>query len=248
MSISTVIDMPVAETISGKLVTVNWIDVSHQLHQTGYAAIHRLLTPDECAAIRGLYDRPHGYRKTVVMERFRFGRGEYKYFDYPLPEVVQTIRSEVYPNLVPVANTWMQQLRIQKIFPQTHEQLINECHDQGQRKPTPLILKYGEGGFNTLHQDLYGEVYFPLQTVILLSEPDTDFTGGEFVLTQQNPRAQSKAIVLRPRMGDMIIFTTNFRPVASRSGFYRAAMRHGVSEVTSGERYTLGIIFHDAMN
>jgi uncharacterized protein len=234
--------------VGERLATVDWNAVSHQLQGTGYATVNRCLTPDQCAVMRELYEQPHGYRKTVVMERFRFGRGEYKYFDYPLPGVVQTIRSEVYPRLVPVANTWMEQLRIQKRFPQTLHELIDECHHQGQRKPTPLILTYRQGGFNTLHQDLYGEVYFPLQAVILLSEPDTDFTGGEFVLTQQNLRAQSKAIVLRPRIGDMVIFTTNFRPVASRSGFYRAAMKHGVSEVTSGERYTLGIIFHDALN
>ena len=248
MSTSTFIDVPVAKTISERLRSANWNEISHQLHDGGYATLTELLTPEQCAFMRGLYDQPHGYRKTVVMERFRFGRGEYRYFDYPLPEVVQTIRGEVYSRLVPVANTWMQQLRIQKSFPQSHEELIHECNDQGQRKPTPLILKYGKGGFNTLHQDLYGEVYFPLQAVILLSDPDAGFTGGEFVLTQQNPRAQSKAIVLRPRMGDMIIFTTNFRPVAGRSGFYRAAMRHGISEVTSGERYTLGIIFHDALS
>lgn len=248
MSIGTLTESPAADMISERLARADWNHVSHQLHNTGYATISQLLTPEQCAFMRELYDQPLGYRKTVVMERFRFGRGEYKYFDYPLPDLVHTIRREVYPRLVGVANTWMQQLKIQKSFPEAHEDLVRECHDHGQRKPTPLILKYGERGFNTLHQDLYGDVYFPLQAVILLSDRDTDFTGGEFVLTQQNPRAQSKAIVLRPGIGDMIIFTTNFRPVAGRNGFYRAAMKHGVSEVTSGERYTLGIIFHDALS
>lgn len=248
MSSDTLTPGHAAEAIRARLGATNWNDVSSQLHATGYATVDQVLTPDQCASVRRLYDQPDGYRKTVVMERFRFGQGEYKYFDYPLPEIVHTIRMEVYPRLVGVANTWMEQLKVQTSFPEAHEDLIRECSDHGQRKPTPLILKYGEGGFNTLHQDLYGDVYFPMQAVILLSDPDIDFTGGEFVLTQQNPRAQSKAVVLKPRIGTMIIFTTNFRPVASRNGFYRAAMRHGVSEVRSGERYTLGIIFHDALS
>ncbi len=180
------------------------------------------------------------------MERHRFGLGEYKYFDHPLPPIVQVVREEVYPYLAPIANDWMRSLRIDQRFPATFIEFRELCHANGQQKPTPLILKYGIGGFNTLHQDLYGDVYFPMQLAFFLNEPDEDYTGGEFVLTQQMPRAQSKAVVLKPSKGDMIIFTTNFRPVRGSQGFYRANMRHGVSEVLSGERHTLGVIFHDA--
>ena len=182
------------------------------------------------------------------MERHRFGLGEYKYFDYPLPDIIQTIRENIYPQLVPIANQWMEMLKIDKQFPDTFQELQAECHSNQQSKPTALLLKYGKGGFNTLHQDLYGEVYFPIQTAFLLNEPDIDFTGGEFVLTQQVPRAQSKAIILTPGIGDMIIFTTNFRPAKGKKGYYRINMKHGVSEVHSGERHTAGVIFHDALN
>jgi hypothetical protein len=180
------------------------------------------------------------------MERYRFGLGEYKYFNYPLPTIIQTLRETIYPKLSPIANLWMKVLNIDKLFPETFEELQSLCHQNNQRKPTPLILKYGKGGFNTLHQDLYGEVYFPIQTVLFLNEPDEDYTGGEFVLTQQTPRAQSKAIVLKPKKGDMLVFTTNFRPIKGARGYYRVNMKHGVSEVISGERHTLGIIFHEA--
>ena len=182
------------------------------------------------------------------MERHRFGLGEYKYFQYPLPELLQNLRTELYPYLVPVANQWMEALKMGKTFPVTHSALLEECARHGQLKPTPLILKYGKGGFNTLHQDLYGEVYFPLQCVLFLNEPGIDYTGGEFVLTQQTPRAQSRAIVLTPKKGDMLIFTTSFRPVQGSRGYYRATIKHGVSEVLRGERHTLGIIFHDAVS
>lgn len=194
------------------------------------------------------YNDPGTYRKTVVMERHRFGLGEYKYFDYPLPELVQSVREEFYPKLAPIANEWMRQLRIDKQFPDSFDGLQNLCRDNNQTRPTPLILKYGSGGYNTLHQDLYGEVYFPIQLAFFLNERDEDYTGGEFVLTEQIPRAQSKAIVLRPRKGDMIIFTTNFRPVKGSKGYYRVNMKHGVSEILSGERHTLGVIFHDALS
>jgi len=182
------------------------------------------------------------------MERYRFGLGEYKNFDYPLPDLVQLIRENIYPKLVPIANFWMDSLKINKQFPFDFHRLQSECYANNQMKPTALILKYGKGGFNTLHQDLYGEVYFPLQVALFLNEPETDYTGGEFVITQQTPRAQSKAIVLKPRRGDMLIFTTNFRPVKGTKGYYRVNMKHGVSELHSGERYTLGIIFHDALS
>jgi hypothetical protein len=215
------------------------------MHEKGYAFVSRMLPNEYCDEFIRNYDH-FNYRKTVVMERHRFGLGEYKYFDYPLPEFVQAVREEVYPNLAPIANTWAEQLRMDVRFPATFGGLQKLCRENGQTKPTPLILKYGKGGFNTLHQDLYGEVYFPMQLAFFLSEPDKDYTGGEFVLIEQIPRAQSKAIVLKPQKGDMIIFTTNFRPVKGSRGYYRAAMRHGVSEVHSGERHTLGVIFHDA--
>lgn len=225
--------------------TVEWNGVAEQMDARGFALVPRLLSREICDEMIANYDKGN-YRKTVVMERHRFGLGEYKYFDYPLPELVQTAREEIYPHLAVIANRWAEQLRIDVRYPLDFADFQAECRANGQLKPTPLILKYGKGGFNTLHQDLYGEVYFPMQAAFFLSEPEEDCTGGEFVLTEQVPRAQSKAIVLRPRRGDMIVFTTNHRPVRGSKGFYRANMRHGVSEVTSGTRHTLGVIFHDA--
>jgi hypothetical protein len=192
------------------------------------------------------YDSPGLYRKTITMERYRFGKGEYKYFSYPLPPLIQSIRETVYPRLVPVANAWMKALNDPRVFPGELTGLLSQCRDYAQDKPTVLILQYGEGGHNTLHQDLYGEVFFPMQLVLFLDEPGKDYTGGEFVLVQQTPRAQSKVMVLTPRQGDMLIFTTNFRPVKGTRGYYRVNMKHGVSPVHSGSRHTLGVIFHDA--
>jgi hypothetical protein len=188
------------------------------------------------------------YRKTVVMERHRFGAGEYKYFDYPLPSILETFRTFVYARLSPVANAWMNALHIDQQFPPTHAELLKRCREHNQHRPTVLILKYGSGGYNTLHQDLYGDVYFPLQAVLFLNEPGEDYEGGEFVMVQQTPRAQSKAIVLQPRRGDVLMFTTNFRPVKGSKGYFRANMKHGVSAVHAGKRHTLGIIFHDAVS
>jgi hypothetical protein len=180
------------------------------------------------------------------MERYRFGLGEYKYYQYPLPGLIQQLREGVYPKLAPIANNWMRVLNIDQHFPESLAQLLELCHAQNQTRPTPLILKYGKGGYNTLHQDLYGEVYFPMQIVLFLNEPDEDYKGGEFVMIEQSPRTQSKAIVLKPGKGDMLIFTTNFRPVKGSKGYYRVNMKHGVSELAEGKRYTAGIIFHDA--
>ena len=227
--------------------TVDWKDVADQMNGKGFALVPQLLSRKMCDELIANYALGN-YRKTVVMERHRFGLGEYKYFDYPLPEIVQTAREEIYPHLAVIANQWAAQLRMDIRYPSLFWGFQAECRANGQLEPTPLILKYGRGGFNTLHQDLYGEVYFPMQAAFFLNEPDEDYTGGEFVLTEQVPRAQSKAIVLRPQRGDMIIFTTNFRPLRGSKGFYRANMRHGVSEVTSGERHTLGVIFHDAIS
>lgn len=180
------------------------------------------------------------------MERYRFGKGEYKYFAYPLPPQVAKIRTAYYPQLALLANRWMKALGLETEYPSTHSQFIDQCHSANQRKPTPLILRYEAGGFNTLHQDLYGEVYFPFQVVIVLTENGREHTGGELVFTDQLPRAQSKASVLSPAKGDAVIFTTNYRPVKGTKGHYRARMKHGISEVISGTRYACGTIFHDA--
>jgi hypothetical protein len=236
------------EDVIEKIRQIEWQKKTNELHSKGYAAVSGFLAKPQCQQLIDSYNAPSGYRKTVVMERYRFGLGEYKYFDYPLPSLIQTLREHIYPYLAPVANQWMNLLNIEKQFPSTLQALQAECHANQQLKPTALILKYGQGGFNTLHQDLYGDVYFPLQAAIFLNDPEIDFSGGEFVLTQQIPRAQSKAMVLKPKQGDMVIFTTNFRPVRGARGYYRASMRHGVSEVSSGNRHTLGVIFHDAVS
>jgi len=236
------------ESLKSKITATDWESVAESMNDKGYAILPKILTEVQCEKLMKAYDHNDLYRKTVTMERYRFGLGEYKYFDYPLPKIVQILRGTIYPKLSSIANIWMKVLKLEKSFPQTFEELQLRCHQNNQQKPTPLILKYGKGGFNTLHQDLYGDVYFPMQSVILLNESDQDFIGGEFVLTQQTPRAQSKVIVLKPKKGDMLIFTTNFRPIKGIKGYYRANMKHGVSEVIRGERYALGIIFHEAMN
>lgn len=238
---------PPAETsITTRVENYPWSTVTEHLHNQGYALLPQLLTSEECNGLKASYSHQHLYRKTIVMERYRFGLGEYKYFNYPLPSILQTLRETIYSKLAPIANTWMKVLNMGTTFPDTHAELLAQCQANQQVKATVLILKYGKGGYNTLHQDLYGDVYFPLQCVLFLTEPTEEYTGGEFVLTQQTPRAQSKAIVLQPKKGDILVFTTNFRPVKGSKGYYRAAMKHGVSEIHSGERCTLGIIFHDA--
>ncbi|WP_353719699.1 2OG-Fe(II) oxygenase [Dyadobacter sp. 676] len=227
---------------------LDWTSVRENLHQRGYAQLRQLLNAQECDDLIEQYENPVHYRKTIVMERYRFGSGEYKYFSYPLPSIIRQIRENVYPRLVPVANQWMHVLNQKQSYPARFQDFQDLCHAAGQTKPTVLILKYGQGGHNTLHQDLYGELFFPIQMVLFLNEPDRDYTGGEFVITEQIPRAQSKAIVLKPRKGDALLFTTNFRPVKGTKGYYRVNMKHGVSEVHHGRRYTLGIIFHDALS
>ena len=234
--------------LSDRLQRLDTVTLNNQMDRDGYALLPGLLTPETCDELRALYDRQDGYRKTVNMERYRFGKGEYKYFSYPLPGIIAALREQLYPLLAPVANNWMQALQIPKQFPARLEALREECIAAGQDKPTVLILKYGPGGFNTLHQDLYGDIYFPMQLVLCLSEPGDEYEGGEFVLTQQVPRAQSKAMVLRPRKGDALVFTTSFRPEQGSRGYYRVHMKHGISAVTSGIRYALGIIFHDALS
>lgn len=225
-----------------------WPKISSQLDKKGNVLLPGLIEATTCDKWIRDYSDESSYRKTVIMERHRFGRGEYKYFDYPLPQSIDSIRSAIYPHLSTFANRWMRQLNMDQHYPADHQTFLQSCHEQGQRKATPLILKYGEGGFNTLHQDLYGAVYFPLQVVIFLSDYGKDHQGGEFVMTEQVPRAQSKAMVVCPSKGDALIFSTNFRPVRGQRGYYRVQIRHGVSEVSSGNRYTLGIIFHDALS
>ncbi|GLU52220.1 2OG-Fe(II) oxygenase [Dyadobacter frigoris] len=230
------------------LETIDWDTVTEKMHETGYCLLPKIVNDDACNQLIQDYGKAAFYRKTILMERYRFGLGEYKYFQYPLPELIQSIREGIYPKLALIANKWMQVLHIDKTFPDSFSELQKLCHDNNQTKPTVLILKYGKGGFNTLHQDLYGEIFFPMQLVLFLNEPEVDYKGGEFVLIQQTLRAQSKAIVLKPKKGDILIFTTNYRPVKGSKGYYRANMKHGVSEVHEGNRCTLGIIFHDALS
>ena len=236
------------KTIIERLEEKDWDKTADDLHTRGYALLPKVLSPAECTGLIDAYEAPAVYRKTIQMERYRFGEGAYKYFRYPLPPLIQDIRGAVYPRLASVANRWMEALSEERRFPSVHAALLDACRAHGQEQPTVLILQYGAGGFNTLHQDLYGEVYFPLQLVLFLNEPGEDYTGGEFVLTEQVPRAQSKASVLQPRRGDMLLFTTNFRPVRGSRGYYRVHMKHGVSPVHQGQRHTLGIIFHDAVS
>lgn len=198
------------------------------------------------AKLRALYDEEELFRSTVVMSRHGFGRGEYRYFDHPLPDLVQTLRSALYPRLAPIANRWRSRLNDRVDFPLSHELYLKRCHAAGRTRPTPLLLRYREDDYNCLHQDLYGEHVFPLQVAVLLSEPGIDFEGGEFVLTEQRPRMQSRAEVLPLRRGDAALFAVHERPVEGTRGVYRVSMRHGVSRLRSGLRHTLGIIFHDA--
>ncbi len=230
----------------GRLASFDWPQVERDLDAQGSALLPGLLTPDECAAISGLYGREDGFRSRVVMSRHGFGRGEYRYFAYPLPALVGGLRTRLYPRLVPIANRWNEAMGIAARYPDDHAAFLARCHAAGQQRPTPLLLEYGPGDYNCLHQDLYGEHVFPLQLAVLLSEPGRDFTGGEFVLTEQRPRMQSRAEVAPLRQGDGLIFAVHHRPVRGTRGSYRVVMRHGLSQLRSGQRHTLGVIFHDA--
>jgi hypothetical protein len=225
---------------------IDWAGVSRNLDAQGSAVIGRLLSPEECDALVALYPSEERFRSRVVMARHGFGRGEYKYFGYPLPELIGRLRTALYPPLAEVANHWNAAMGIDVRFPSEHARFIRRCHAAGQRRPTPLLLQYGAGDYNCLHQDLYGKHVFPLQLTILLSEPGRDFTGGEFVLTEQRPRMQSRAEVVGLGPGDGVIFPVHHRPVKGTRGDYRVNLRHGVSRVRSGSRHALGIIFHDA--
>ena len=225
---------------------ISWEQVCRDLDAEGNATIKSILPSDECDDIRALYQEEKIFRSNVVMERHGFGRGEYRYFNYPLPDLITTLRTSLYPHLVPIANRWNEAMGIDVRYPTTHAEYIKRCHQVGQTKPTPLLLKYGPDDYNCLHQDLYGDHVFPLQIAILLSQPNEDFTGGEFVMTEQRPRMQSRPIVVSLQKGDAVVFAVNHRPVQGKKSVYRVNMRHGVSRLRSGSRYTLGIIFHDA--
>jgi uncharacterized protein len=232
--------------IAARVAAIDWAAVAEGLDNHGYAPLGRLLSASECAELAGLYEDSSRFRSTVVMARHGFGRGEYKYFSCPLPAIIATLRPALYRGLAPIANRWHAAMGIATSFPAAHADFIKRCHDAGQGRPTPLLLRYHEGDYNCLHQDLYGEHVFPLQVVILLSEPGTDFSGGELVLTEQRPRMQSRAEVVPLARGEAAVFAVHHRPVAGTRGTYRVNMRHGVSRLRSGQRYTAGIIFHDA--
>ena len=221
--------------------------VEAELNAHGCALLRNVLSADDCAALANSYANDEIFRSRVVMARHSFGRGEYKYFAYPLPELVATLRTELYPALAEVANRWNEALGVSARLPAAHAEYLERCHQAGQTKPTPLLLKYQPGDYNCLHQDLYGEHVFPLQVAFLLSRPGRDFSGGEFVLTEQRPRMQSRVEVVPLRQGDGVVFPVHHRPVKGTKGLYRVNMRHGVSRIRSGERYTMGIIFHDAV-
>ncbi len=229
-----------------RVAAVDWREVASSLDERGYATTAALLTTEECRGLAALYDRDEAFRSRVVMQAHGFGRGEYRYLRYPLPGPVEALRQAIYPRLAPIANRWRERLREEGRFPPALAAYLKECHAAGQERPTPLILKYEAGDYNCLHQDLYGDLVFPLQLTVLLSAPEDDFTGGEFLLVEQRPRAQSKGEVVPLRQGEAVIFPVHHRPVEGTRGPYRVTMRHGVSRVRSGRRFTLGIIFHDA--
>jgi uncharacterized protein len=235
-----------ATDVSERVMAIDWQRFSDDLDARGSAVIEKLISRDECEALAALYPSDEPFRSRVVMGRHGFGRGEYKYFSYPLPDLIGGLRTAIYPQLVPIANQWSKAMGIAVQFPDSHAQFIKRCRAAGQRRPTPLLLRYGEGDYNCLHQDLYGEHVFPLQLTILLSEPGRDFTGGEFVVTEQRPRMQSRPEVVPFSQGDAVVFAVHHRPVKGTRGVYRVNLRHGVSRVRSGNRHTAGIIFHDA--
>jgi hypothetical protein len=236
-----------AEEVEERTRALDWARVARDLDATGNAMLEGLLSPDECRSVAGWYPSDDHFRSRIVMARHGFGRGEYKYFSYPLPEIIAGLRTALYPHLAPIANRWNEALGIDVRYPPEQADFIARCHEAGQRKPTPLLLQYQADDFNCLHQDVYGEQVFPLQVAILLSRPGRDFTGGEFVMTEQRPRMQSRAEVVPLTQGDAVVFAVRHRPVQGARGVYRVNLRHGVSRIRSGHRHTLGIIFHDAL-
>lgn len=228
------------------LEMIDWSMISTDIEAQGWAILPKIMSIEECGVIADLYEGVHNFRSHVIMARHGFGRGEYKYFAYPLPTLIEGLRTKLYRHLAPIANQWHEKMGMDVRFPDNHAAFIDRCHAAGQARPTPLLLRYGKGDYNCLHQDLYGEHVFPLQLAVLLNEPGEDFEGGEFVLTEQRPRMQSRAMVVPLRQGDAVVFAVNSRPVEGARGSYRVNLRHGVSKLRSGHRHTLGIIFHDA--
>jgi hypothetical protein len=242
MGMSTITSTELPERVHA----LDWSRLTHELDERGFAVTDPIMADHDCRELADLFDGG-GFRSTVDMARHRFGDGRYRYFAHPLPALVSAARAAFYEHLAPVANTWSERLSRQAArFPDTHEELLERCREAGQGRPTPLLLRYRAGDWNALHQDLYGEVYFPFQAVTVLSDPERDYSGGEFVLLEQRPRAQSRAHVLRPQQGAFVIFPTRERPNAGRHGYHRVVLRHGVSTVTAGQRTALGVIFHDA--
>jgi len=233
-------------TIAQRLETLDWPSIHQSLHERGYALTPALLTELECTDLREIYPVDDRFRSHIIMSRYRFGRGDYKYFDYPLPAVVQELREASYPYLVPVANQWNENLEAEERFPRSHSSFLDDCKKSGQTRPTPLLLHYEAGDFNCLHQDIYGAVAFPLQLTCFLSRPEVDYEGGEFVLVEQQPRAQSRAEVITAAQGQILIFATRYRPVKGSRGYYRVSLKHGVSRVKRGVRFTLGVIYHNS--
>ncbi len=246
MAASKVVVEAASKSTKTQIENYDWADIASQLDTSGYALVTSLLTERESGEIAALYSDDDIFRSRVVMARHGFGRGEYKYFAYPLPEMLSELRRDLYSVLAPVANQWNEALCNETRYPATHAEFLERCHAAGQMRPTPLLLEYGRGDYNCLHQDLYGDHVVPLQVAILLSQPERDFTGGEFVLTEQRPRMQSRAEVVPLRQGDAVIFAVHHRPAHGTRGVYRVNMRHGVSRLRSGRRHTLGIIFHDS--
>ena len=236
----------IGSPIDARVQGIDWTRVAADLDAWGWAMLGGILAPAECNAIAGLYEGGGRFRSHIIMARHGFGRGEYKYFAYPLPEILAELRTAIYPRLAPIADRWNEMMGIPVRYPTTHNEFLARCHAAGQSRPTPLLLQYGPGDFNALHQDVYGEQVFPFQVAFLLSEPGRDFTGGEFVLTEQRPRMQSRAEVVPLRQGDGVIFAVSHRPVQGTRGTYRVNLRHGVSRIRSGHRHTVGVIFHDA--
>jgi uncharacterized protein len=229
-----------------RVARIDWTATAAELDGQGAAVLERLLTPDECRAVAALYPDDSQFRSHVVMARHGFGKGEYKYFAYPLPGLIGDLRAALYPRLAPIANRWNERMGVDARYPLDHGAFLERCREAGQSRPTPLLLRYGPGDYNCLHQDLYGDLAFPLQAAILRSQPGEDFTGGEFVLTEQRPRMQTRAEVVPLRQGDAVIFAVHHRPQQGTRGVYRVNLRHGVSRLRSGRRHTLGVIFHDA--
>ncbi|WP_263365085.1 2OG-Fe(II) oxygenase [Edaphobacter bradus] len=233
-------------TTQEQIRCLNWDELQTSLNERGYATTGPLLTPSQCSELAEGYNNAAQFRSRVIMAKHGFGRGEYQYYSYPLPSLIQTLRDNLYPPLARIASQWSRDLNSPIDYPPTHQQFLAQCHNAGQDRPTPLLLKYQPGDYNCLHQDLYGDLVFPIQATFLLSAPSTDFTGGEFVLTEQRPRMQSRVEVVPLHQGEAVLFAVNHRPQRGTRGVYRVAMRHGVSPIRSGQRFTLGVIFHDA--